>query len=204
MTQPHHHVFNALQQAFVKGVKIEAILDHLVQEKVIQESTISRYKSKNGMKILISYLRNQSYDTFLKFVECIFRGQVDDPSKVQSVSVVDSIIKALEDFDERNATSYAKDVVEIQNKHLKQSEESKIEEEQLSEAMASGEATTKQKEADKEATPVSFSPSMDKLTLPQGQQLFTLHLTLCSHCFCVLEFQASIMWDLQPITLSRL
>ena len=120
MTQPHHHVFNALSQGITKSVKIDAILTHLSDKRVIPENFVSTLKSKNGMKILISYLRNRSFKTFLVFVECIFLAQGDAPSKVQSVSIVESMIKAVKDFDERNSTSYAKDIEVIEQKYIKQ------------------------------------------------------------------------------------
>lgn len=125
MTQPHHHVFNALQQVIIKSVKIEAILGSLVEKKVITASDASRYKDKpkNGMKILISYLRNRSFETFLDFVECIFLAQGEAPSKVQSVPVVESMIIAVQDFDQRNNTTHTERLVAIQEKYLKQKEE---------------------------------------------------------------------------------
>lgn len=121
MTEPHHHVFNALQQAIIRGVKVEALLPHLVHKKAIPESDIRRYEAhpKNGIKILISYLRNQSYNTFLDFVECIFLAQKDSPAKVQS-TVVDSMIVAVQDFDQRKSTAHAKKIIDIQQKYMKQ------------------------------------------------------------------------------------
>ena len=133
MTQPHHHVFNALQQAIIKGVKIEAVLYHLVDRKVIPENDKERYEKnpKNGMKILISFLRNQSYETFLDFVECIFLAQKDaPPSKVQ-ITIVDSMIKAVQDFDQRNNSNHAKSIIDIQYKYMKRdTEEVETKEEQ--------------------------------------------------------------------------
>lgn len=123
MTQPHHHVINALQQAIIRGVKIDAILPHLIEKEVIPEANVQLYqsqqpKSNNGMKILISYLRNQSYETFLGFTECIFLAQRDAPSKVQS-TVVDSMIIAVQDFDRQNSTTHAQSIVDIQQKYMK-------------------------------------------------------------------------------------
>ncbi len=121
MTEPHHHVFNALQQAVIRGVKIEAILPHLVQKKIIPEADTKRYESnpQNGMKILISYLRNRSYETFLDFTECIFLAQKESPAKAQS-TIIDSMIMAVQDFDQRNNTTHAQGIIDIQQKYMKQ------------------------------------------------------------------------------------
>lgn len=124
MTEPHHHVFNAVQQDILRGVKILAVLPHLVDKKVIPESQVEWYagQPKNGMKILISYLRNQSYETFLNFVECIFLAQRDSPAQVQS-TVVRSMTAAVQDFDQRNNTTHAERIIDIQQKYMKQVEE---------------------------------------------------------------------------------
>lgn len=120
-SEPHHHVFYLCEAAIIRGVKIEAVLDHLIEKKVVPKSDIPRYsdKPKNGMKILIGYLKNRSFQTFLDFVECILLAQWDAPSKAQSMTVVDSIIKAVEDFDQRNDTSWTDDVRAIQQKYIK-------------------------------------------------------------------------------------
>lgn len=120
-SQPHHHVFYLCEQAIIRSVKIEAVLHHLIDKKVVPESDIPRYsdKPKNGMKILIGYLKNRSFQTFLEFVECILLAQGEDPSKAQSVTVVESIIKAVEEFDLRNDTHWADDVIAIQQKYMK-------------------------------------------------------------------------------------
>lgn len=123
-TNPHHHVFYLLQTALIRSVGIKALLPLLVERKVVPEEDASLYdKQQNGMKILIFYLKNQSFETFLDFVECILLAQEKAPSKVQSVTVVDSIIKALKEFDEKNSTSHAETVVAIQKKYLKTEEE---------------------------------------------------------------------------------
>ena len=79
----------------------------MIEKKVIPESDIPRYanKTKNSMKILVGYLKNRSFETFLDFVECILLAQGEDPSKAQSATVVDSIVKVLEEFDLQNGTS---------------------------------------------------------------------------------------------------
>ncbi len=118
MTQPHHHVFNALQQSIIKGVDVKAILQHLVRKGVIPESHKSRYETRSGMKILIGYLRNRSFEDFLLFVECIFLTQQQDPSKSKGSTVIESIIRAVQDFDQRMNTSYSERVIAIQLKYL--------------------------------------------------------------------------------------
>ena len=128
--RPHKHVFDCLKHVIIKNVKIKSIIPHLVEKGVVPESDSPLYldKPKNGMKILISYLRNQSFETFLNFVECIFLGQGDVPSEATAASVVESMVKAVEDFDTRNKTSHAEAIVAIQHKYLKQFQaEAKVE-----------------------------------------------------------------------------
>ena len=60
----------------------------------------------NGMKILVAYLRNRSFETFLGFVECILLAQGDHPAQVQGATVVDVIVNVLEEFDKRGNTSF--------------------------------------------------------------------------------------------------
>lgn len=120
--QPHHYVFDLLMSAIIRSVKIEAILQHLIGRGVVSslsEAELSRLgRSKNGMKILIGHLKNKGFDTFLGFVECIFLAQGEDPSKAQSVTIVGSIIRAVEEYDQRKDTSFAGSVVAIQQKYL--------------------------------------------------------------------------------------
>ena len=66
---------------------------------------------KNGMKRLTSQLRNRDFDTFLKFVECILRAGSENP-KI-NLSIVESIQRAIANFDERNGTSHASLVLRL-------------------------------------------------------------------------------------------
>ena len=127
MTEPHHHVFRSLRHAIIASVKIEAILDHIISKNIIKRSEVQIYKSKNGMNRLLSLLRNRDYETFLSFVDCIFLAQKDPLSKVQSVPIVDSIVRVVQDFDQLNKTSYASKVIDIQQTYLKQSQTETVE-----------------------------------------------------------------------------
>lgn len=122
MSEPHHYVFILLKQEIIRSVQIEAVLHHLIERKVVPASHISRYSDKpnNGMKILVGYLQNRSFEKFLEFVECILLAQGEDPSKAQSVTVVDWIVKALEKYDQRNDTCWVEYVAVIQQRYLKQ------------------------------------------------------------------------------------
>ena len=133
---PHQFVFDVLTQDIIKSVKVEAVLTHLLVREVITRRDFDRYikQPKNGMKILIGYLRDKTYDTFLEFVECIFLAQGDDPSKVQSVPVVESMILALQDLDKRQQTTYTEQLVAVKEKYLKQFEAGIVAEEQSTEA----------------------------------------------------------------------
>ena len=101
MSQPHHHVFNALKREIIRGVPIHPLFPMLFEKGVIKEENARMFDSKaNGMKILTSYLGNQDFDTFLKFFECICEVQDNEECfKKMDVSIVDSIISVVEDFD---------------------------------------------------------------------------------------------------------
>lgn len=90
----------------------------MVSNKVIPEADLPRYESKSGMKILIGFLRNKTYEDFLKFVECIFLTQRDDPSKSKALPVVESMIRAVQDFDQREGTNCAEKITAIKKKYM--------------------------------------------------------------------------------------
>jgi len=71
---------------------------------------------KNGMKRLTSQLRNRDFDTFLKFVECILRAGSENP-KI-NLSIVESIQRAIANFDERNGTSHASSVLRLKEQSV--------------------------------------------------------------------------------------
>lgn len=118
MTQPHHHVFNSLSSVITKSYKItEATLQDLKNKNVVSEADIPRLKSRNGMKKLEGLLRNRSFETFLGFVECIFLAHGESSDK--DIPVINSIIKAVEEFDQQSSIShkYADDIKAIQKKY---------------------------------------------------------------------------------------
>ena len=157
MGQPHHHVYMALEKAIIKDVQIEPLIPHLISRKVLQESDIQHCQSrpKNGMKILIGYMRNQSFEAFLSFVECIFEAQRDAPSKVQAVPVVESMIRAVRDFDAKSHTTHAERLITIQGRYVKQSTVDN-EAEQIQERLEGGTGT-------------SLTTSLEHLTLQSKQ-----------------------------------
>lgn len=182
MGEPHHHVFNALQQVIIRNVKIEPIFPHLIEKKVVPESDKPHYlsKPKNGMKILISYLRNQSFETFLNFVECIFLAQRDLPSKSQAVPVVESIVRAVEDFDMRNQSSHAKTIIAIQHKYLKQYHaEAKVEQSPGTAEVEAIQESMSVSEYEDLPTPTEEAPTV--LSIP----------TVGGECMCISSFGAS-------------
>ena len=101
MSQPHHHVFNALQRSIIRSVPIHPLIPFLLKKGVIKKEDVRMFDSKtNGMKILTSYLRNQDFDTFLKFFECVCEVQESEEGfKQMEVSIVGSILSVVEDFD---------------------------------------------------------------------------------------------------------
>ena len=78
------------------------------------------FHSKNGTKILTSYLRNKDFGTFLKFVECICAAheRPEGATKVE-LPIVSSIISVVEDFDHRQGSSYASQISEILHQYQK-------------------------------------------------------------------------------------
>ena len=115
MTQPHHHVFNVLEQEISRGVVIEPLLPLLLQKGVIQQSNKTMFESrKNGMRILVGYLRSKDYDTFVRFVECIYEAQQspEGSSKIY-LPIVKSIKQIVTDFDSRHNTQHVLKIDEI-------------------------------------------------------------------------------------------
>ena len=115
MTQPHHHVFNVLEQEISRGVGIEPLLPLLLQKGVIQQSNKSMFESsKNGMRILVGYLRSKDYDTFVRFVECIYEAHRSPGGSIKIyVPIVKSIKQIVADFDSRHNTQHVLKIDEI-------------------------------------------------------------------------------------------
>ena len=115
MTQPHHHVFNVLEQEITRGVCIEPLLPLLLQKGVIQQSNKSMFESsKNGMRILVGYLRSKDYDTFVRFVECIYEAHQSPGGSIKIyVPIVKSIKQIVTDFDSRHNTQHVLKIGEI-------------------------------------------------------------------------------------------
>ena len=115
MTQPHHHVFNVLEQEISRGVSIEHLLPLLLQKGVIHQSNKSMFESsKNGMRILVGFLRSKDYDTFVHFVECIYEAQRSPGGSTKIyVPIVKSIKQIVTDFDSRYNTQHVLKIDEI-------------------------------------------------------------------------------------------
>lgn len=124
MSQPHHHVFNALQRAISRSVPIQPLIPLLLEKGVIKKENVKMYGSKaNGMKILTGYLRNQDFDTFLKFFECICEAEdTEEGFKQMEISIVGPILSVVEDFDSKHPESpvkYAEKIEEVIQKWQK-------------------------------------------------------------------------------------
>lgn len=105
MSQPHHFVFNELQRAIQASVPIEPLLPYLLKKEIIKETDVKKFSGKNGMRNLTSALRNKSYETFVRFVECIIEAGSSDPSV--KLSIVQPIEKAVVQFDKEHGTTHA-------------------------------------------------------------------------------------------------
>ena len=105
MSQPHHFVFNELQRVIQKCVPIEPLIPFLLEKKIIKETDLPKFRTKNGMKYLTSFLRNRDFDVFVNFVDCITAAGARDPSV--NLSIVTSIQSAVEGFDRSHGTSHS-------------------------------------------------------------------------------------------------
>ena len=122
MSAPHHHVFNTMQREIYRSIMVEPLLPVLKDRGVIspEQDKLFKEKSKNNIKILVGILRNQTFETFLSFVECICIAH-DSPEgegKVEKPIVV-SIRNVVEDFDLKHSTEYVKRVDEIIDRYKK-------------------------------------------------------------------------------------
>ena len=118
MSQPHHHVFNALQREIYRSVPFEVLRPILLQQGVVPPFIDKSCDTKNGIKIVVGYLRNEGFDKFLKFVECICIAQ-DTSAKVEK-QILDSILTVVQDFDVRNSTEHSVQVEKIIKRFQKQ------------------------------------------------------------------------------------
>ena len=122
MSAPHHHVFNAMQREIYRSVMVEPLLPVLKDRGVIspEKNKLFKENSKNNIKILVGILRNQSFETFLGFIECICiaHESPEGEGKVEKPIVV-SMRNVVEDFDLRHNTEYVKRVDEIIDRYMK-------------------------------------------------------------------------------------
>ncbi len=138
MTQPHHHVFNALEPLFHRKVPILPLIPILIEKNVISTEETEWFKDEhNGMKILTGYLRSRDYDTFLKFIESVFeasdqstRGGSSSSSSTVDFSLIKTVEEVVVDFDKKYNTSHAGRIEEIMEiysrKPLQQVEHSEV------------------------------------------------------------------------------
>ena len=110
MSQCHHHVINALQRVICSNIPNE-VRPILLERGVIPPSLDRLCNTKDWIKIVIGYLRDKDFETFLKFVECICiaRGATARPDK----RILDSIFSVVQDFDARNSTQHSVQVEQI-------------------------------------------------------------------------------------------
>ena len=118
MSQPHHHVFNALQREICRSVPFEVVRPILLQQGVVPPSIDISCDKRNGTKLVVGYLRNEGFDKFLRFVECICIA-VDTSTRVEK-QILNSILSVVQDFDVRNSTQYGVQVEKIIKRYQKQ------------------------------------------------------------------------------------
>ena len=116
MSQCHHHVFNALQREISK-IPFEALRPILLERGVIPPTLDRQCNTKDGMKIVVGYIRNQDFETFLKFVECICIAR--DANASVEKHILDSIFSVVQDFDARNFTRHSVQVEKIMQRFQK-------------------------------------------------------------------------------------
>ena len=117
MSQCHHHVFNALQREIYRSIPFEVLRPILLERGVIPPSLDRQCSTRNGIKIVVGYLRNQDFETFLKFVECICVAR--DANAIVGKQILDSIFCAAQDFDVRTSTQYSVQVEQIMKRFQK-------------------------------------------------------------------------------------
>ena len=94
---------------------LEAVLPALRDRGIVREGgRLESLIKRGGMKVLTGYLRNQDFDTFLAFVECVCAASGDpEMSRKVDWNVVESIRHVVKDFDERNRTEHCERVSAI-------------------------------------------------------------------------------------------
>ena len=110
MSQCHHHVFNALQREICSKIPIE-VRPILLERGVIPPSLDRLCSTKDWIKIVIGYLRNKDFETFLKFLECICIAR--DATARPDKRILVSIFRVVQDFDARNSTKHSVQVEQI-------------------------------------------------------------------------------------------
>ena len=111
-----HYVFDALQREICRLIPIE-MRPILLKRGVIPPSLDRLCNKTNWIKVVVGYLQDKDFDTFLKFVECICiaRNATARPDK----QILDSILSVVQDFDARNSTQHSVQVDEIMKQFQK-------------------------------------------------------------------------------------
>ena len=121
MTEPHHHVFYAVQptiQECLPKKVIQPLLKLLVQNGVIKQSLVP-LAERTGIKVVCGYVRNQNFETFLKFVECMCKLCSDQPDElVKNIPpALNSIVEATKHYDSDYNSGYTKRVTAIMEQY---------------------------------------------------------------------------------------
>ena len=120
MTQPHHHVFNALESLFHRKVPILPLIPVLIEKGVISPDKKEWFDESNGIKVLTGYLRSKDYGTFLRFMESVFEAGAASSSGINiDFILMKSVKEVVDDFDKRFQTSHAKSIEEIFEKYTR-------------------------------------------------------------------------------------
>ena len=117
MTEPHHHVFYAVQpiiQECLPKKVIQPLLKLLVQNGVIKQSLVP-IAERTGIKVVCGYVRNQDFETFLKFVECMCKLCSDQPEGLIKAipPALNSIVEATKHYDKEYNSEYTERVTAI-------------------------------------------------------------------------------------------
>ena len=105
----------------------------LLENSIIKQSqaALAKKGGRNGMKIICGYIKNQTFDSFLKFVECLCKLISTDPECGKTVTpVLTSIVEVVKDFDDTNHTEHTKSIIAIIEQYQKPVEEEATVEEQ--------------------------------------------------------------------------
>lgn len=197
MSEPHHHVFNAIQPQINESVTISDVLPQLAQSGILSSAMIEKIKKspKKAMKLLTSHLRLKDFDAFLAFFRFIAEKNEADYGGKKYMNVLQSIQEVVLDFDSKFGTNHCSKLQEIVDQ-CQQEYSQQMEDVAATEARVSLEPPTliKTEEVDikiaEKIETISLDPSSVTVTEEQSKVLlqpsvYEGHMTTISILYCI-------------------